>query len=57
VERATDLLREHLAGVGCDPLALRIVAHLVVPMGRTQLLEDLAHQPPTCQPGPLSRRA
>jgi hypothetical protein len=57
VERATDLLREHLAGVGCDPLALRIVARLVAPLGRTELLEDLAHQPPTCHPGPWSRRA
>ena len=25
-KRAADLLREHLAGVGCDPLAFRIVA-------------------------------
>jgi hypothetical protein len=56
-ERATDLLREHLAGVGCDPLALRIVAHLLAPMGRTQLLKDLAHQLPTCHPGHWSRRA
>ena len=27
--RAADLLREHLAGVGCDPLALRIVTESV----------------------------
>ena len=51
-ERATDLLREHLAGVGCDPLALRIVAHLLAPKEMTQLLEDLAS--PTCHPGPWS---
>jgi hypothetical protein len=25
-KRAADLLREHPAGVGCDPLAFRIVA-------------------------------
>jgi hypothetical protein len=30
-KRAADLLREHLAGVGCDPLAFRIVAQ---PEGR-----------------------
>ena len=53
--RAMDLLREHLASVGCDPLALRIVAHLLAPLERTQLLRDLA--PPTCHPGPWSRRA
>jgi hypothetical protein len=26
--RAADLLREHLANVGCDPLAIRITARL-----------------------------
>ena len=26
--RAADLLREHLANVGCDPLAFRIISHL-----------------------------
>jgi DNA-binding GntR family transcriptional regulator len=30
--RAADLLREHLANVGCDPLAARITAHLRKPM-------------------------
>ena len=30
--RAADLLREHLANVGCDPLAARITAHLRRPM-------------------------
>src|SRR5664280_1819367 len=29
--RAADLLREHLANVGCDPLAYRIAAHLRQP--------------------------
>ena len=56
-ERATDLLREHLAGVGCDPLALRIVLHLLAAAGRTRLLQDLAHPPPTCHPGPWSSRS
>ena len=28
LSRAADLLREHLASVGCDPLALRIVTDL-----------------------------
>ena len=31
--RAADLLREHLASVGCDPLAVRITARLQPPMG------------------------
>ena len=57
VERASDLLREHFASVGCDPLALGIVAHLLAPRGRTQLLQDLAHQPPACHPDRWSRRA
>jgi DNA-binding GntR family transcriptional regulator len=30
--RAADLLREHLANVGCDPIAARIAAHLRHPM-------------------------
>ena len=33
-KRAADLLREHLAGVGCDPLAFRIVAHDETAFGR-----------------------
>jgi hypothetical protein len=42
--RAADLLREHLANVGCDPLAVRITAHLRQPMqGMTDLL-------PSCHP-------
>ena len=35
VTRASDLLREHLASVGCDPLAVRITARLREPMART----------------------
>ena len=31
--RAADLLREHLASVGCDPLAIRITARLQPPTG------------------------
>lgn len=44
VIRAADLLREHLASVGCDPLAARIAAHLRGPMqGITDWL-------PSCHP-------
>jgi len=48
-ERAADLLREHLAGVGCDPLAFRIVATMR-PAGMDDDLEDLAAQLPDCHP-------
>ena len=48
--RATDLLREHLAGVGCDPLAFRIVTHLGRRMGKPDGLEDLAGELPSCHP-------
>jgi hypothetical protein len=42
--RAADLLREHLASVGCDPLAARIAAHLRPSMpGMTDRL-------PSCHP-------
>ena len=34
-DRAADLLREHLANVGCDPLAARIAAHLRPPARTT----------------------
>jgi hypothetical protein len=50
--RAADLLREHLASVGCDPLAVRITVHIT---GRLQRstdpgddFEDLAGQLPGC---------
>jgi hypothetical protein len=49
-KRAADLLREHLAGVGCDPLAFRIVAHLRQSMAMDNDFEDLAGQLPDCHP-------
>ncbi len=42
--RAADLLREHLADVGCDPLASRIVAHLRQPGGMGDDVENVAGQ-------------
>jgi hypothetical protein len=49
--RASDLLREHLASIGCDPLAVRITARLRGPMARDHL-EDLASQLPGCHATP-----
>ena len=49
-KRAVDLLREHLAGVGCDPLAFRIVAQLRQPEGTDDDFENLASQLPGCHP-------
>ena len=49
-KRAADLLREHLAAVGCDPLAVRIVAQLRQPAGLDEDFEDLAGQLPACHP-------
>ena len=49
-KRAADLLREHLAGVGCDPLAFRIVAYMRQSMGMDDDFEDLASQLPDCHP-------
>jgi hypothetical protein len=46
--RALDLLREHLASVGCDPLAFRIVVHLSRPMGSSADLDDIASRLPIC---------
>ena len=48
--RAADLLREHLAGVGCDPLAFRIVAQTRQTAGADDDFEDLAAQLPDCHP-------
>ena len=48
--RAADLLREHLAGVGCDPLAFRIVAQMRQPAGMDDGFEDLAGRLPGCHP-------
>jgi hypothetical protein len=52
VTRASDLLREHLASVGCDPLAVRITARLREPMAKDNDLEDLASQLPGCHATP-----
>ena len=49
-KRAAGLLREHLAGVGCDPLAFRIVAQMQQSIGTDDDLEDLAGQLPGCHP-------
>ena len=46
--RAADLLREHLASVGCDPLAFRITAMLQQPAGKNDDFENLASQLPGC---------
>jgi len=48
VKRASGLLREHLASVGCDPLALRITARLRGPMARDDYLDELSTQLPGC---------
>jgi hypothetical protein len=50
--RAADLLREHLAGVGCGPLAVRITARLQPPAGPGDDFEDLAGQLPGCHATP-----
>jgi hypothetical protein len=46
--RAADLLREHLASVGCDPLALRIVTELRWREGHGDGLDDLRGRLPGC---------
>jgi hypothetical protein len=52
VTRATGLLREHLASVGCDPLAVRITAQLRDPGGHEDDFEDLVGQLPGCHATP-----
>ena len=56
-KRAADLLREHLAAVGCDPLAFRIVAQMRQPAGMDDDFENLAVRSriatQTRWPGPL----
>jgi hypothetical protein len=47
-KRAADLLREHLAGVGCDPLALQIVVQLRQPAETDDDFQNLAGQLPDC---------
>jgi hypothetical protein len=50
VERATDLLREHLDSVGCDPLLLRIVADLRQAAGEEDNFAELVGNLPDCHP-------
>jgi hypothetical protein len=50
--RAIDLLREHLAGVGCDPLAVRIVAQFQLPGAPEDDFEDLVRRLPGCHGTP-----
>jgi len=50
--RAADLLREHLASVGCDPLAFRIAAMLGQPAGKSDDFENLASHLPGCHATP-----
>ena len=51
--RAADLLREQLASVGCDPLALRIVTDLRRRVGNPGGIEDLTSRLPDCHPACL----
>jgi hypothetical protein len=46
--RAADLLRGHLASIGCDPLAFRIAALLRPPAAKNDDFENLASQLPGC---------
>ncbi len=57
LSRAADLLREHLASVGCDPLALRIVADLGQRIGRLEDLGNLTGEGPRCHPNSWGSRA
>jgi len=50
LSRAADLLREHLASVGCDPIALRIVIELRRRGGRQDGLDDLTGRLRACHP-------
>jgi hypothetical protein len=47
-DRAPDLLRELLATIGCDPLAMRIVIDLAQRTGKGGELDDLTRQAPRC---------
>jgi hypothetical protein len=49
--RAGLLLREHLAEVGCDPIALRIVADAVRQSGVPDAVDDLIEAVPSCHGG------
>ena len=50
--RAADLLREHLASIGCDPLAFGIAAMLRQPAGQNDDFENLARRLPGCHATP-----
>ena len=50
IRRAADLLREHLASVGCDPLARRIVTDLRQRMSQQGESEGLGGPAPGCHP-------
>ena len=50
--RAAGLLREHLADVGCDPLAVRIATQLFHPGGYDDDFEDLVGRLPGCHATP-----
>jgi len=49
-KRAVDLVREHLAGVGCDALAFQIIAQFRSPAEMDDDLENLAGPLPKCHP-------
>jgi hypothetical protein len=49
--RASDLLREHLASIGCDPLAVRIVADLRRRGGHRSRAGEIIGEYPTCHSG------
>jgi hypothetical protein len=53
--RAADLLREHLASVGCDPLAFRITAMLGPTTGKNDDSGRPASQLPGCHTTPWPR--
>ena len=48
LDRAADLLRELVAAIGCDPLAMRIVLDLAERTGNTRQLDDLTSQTRGC---------
>jgi DNA-binding GntR family transcriptional regulator len=55
ITRASDLLREHLASIGCDPLAVRITARLRAANAEDDDFKDLASQLPGCHATPWPR--
>ncbi len=50
--RATDLLCEHIASVGCDPLAVRIAAQLQPVGAPDEDFQDLVRRLPGCHRSP-----